>query len=201
MFNEIFDLSKTRPAFKLTELGFLQNRAPAQLIQGPTLDGTVKKTSSPRDHQPIKARGASQPDLVALSSAEKGLQMTYGELAVQSSRVARFLHQSGVGRRDAVLVHLERGLEQVVWIVGVLEAGTCYIVLDKTWPAAGKTANARVAQAKLLITDTETIDFTISTEGKAAAAVCLSQCGAEVASMPTAPLECSISDDDLAYRE
>lgn len=198
MFNEIFALSKSQPTFKLTELGFLQNRAPAQLIQGPTSDD-VEKISSSRVHQLIKARAAIQPDLVALSSAEKCIQMTYGELAAQSSQVAHFLQRSGVGKNDAVLVHLERGFEQVVWILGVLESGACYIVLDKTWPAARKTAIGRVAKAKLIITDTETMDFTVSTEGKAASTVLLSKCGAEVASMPFTPLECSISDSDLAY--
>lgn len=195
MFTEAVVLFKSQSTLGLTELSFMRDRVPAQLISGPNMDD-VDAISNSRVHNLTKARAASQPGLVALSSAEQGRQMTYGELAVQSSQVAHFLRQSGVGKGDAVLVHLERGFEQVVWILGLLEAGACYIVVEKAWPAPRKEAVAKVAKAKAVVTDTETLSFATSST-----IIYLSKCGTEIASMPNTPLECNIANDDLAYGE
>ncbi|KAH9429665.1 Hybrid PKS-NRPS synthetase tas1 [Pyricularia oryzae] len=194
LFNEVFALSKARPSFKLSDLAFLQNRTPARFISGPALDD-VESISKSRVYRLIKARAASQPDLVALTSAEKGVQMTYRELAARSSQVAHFLQKQRLGKGDAVLVHLERGFAQIVWILGVMEAGACYVALDKTWPAARKEAILRTANGKLLVTDDEQMDF----EKQDTTVVFLAQSAAEIASMPQSTCECEVADDDLAY--
>lgn len=194
-FTAIVAETKDQPTLRVTDLEFLQNASPAQFIRGPEIDD-VGAISRSRVHSLIKARAATQPALVALSSAERGTQMTYAELSIRSSHVAHFLHRKGVGKGDKVLVHLDRGFEQVTWILGVMEAGACYIVVDKAWPTARKAAIVKIAQAACVVTDVQQPELSATEE---MAVVSLADCVAELASMPDGPLECEIADDDLAY--
>jgi amino acid adenylation domain-containing protein len=60
--------------------------------------------------------------------------LTYGELERRASRLAAALHRRGVREGDLVGVCLERSLDLVVAILGVLEAGGAYVPLDPYYP-------------------------------------------------------------------
>lgn len=51
------------------------------------------------------------------------------------------------------MLHVERSFDLVLWILAVLKAGSCFVVLDQTLPLARKQAILRVAEAKLFVTD------------------------------------------------
>lgn len=48
---------------------------------------------------------------------------------------------------------MDRSFHVVVWLLAILKAGACYVVLEKSLPLARKRAILDVAEAELLVTD------------------------------------------------
>lgn len=84
-------------------------------------------------HQLFEAQVAAQPDAVAL--CYEAQQLSYGELNRRANQVAHYLLGLGVGTGDRVAICVERSLEMVVGILGILKAGCAYVPLDPTYPA------------------------------------------------------------------
>ena len=62
--------------------------------------------------------------------------MTYAELGACGEQVGSWLRAHGVSSDCVVALQLDRSLEQVVGIVGVLRSGGAYLPLDPVWPLA-----------------------------------------------------------------
>ena len=73
---------------------------------------------------------AAHPDDSALISADTGKSMTYAELWECSGRVYRFLRQKGIGKEDAVMITLPRGMDPVVTLIGIWRAGAAVVMLE-----------------------------------------------------------------------
>src|SRR5208283_5989975 len=69
---------------------------------------------------------------IALVFDEESL--TYGELNARANRLAHHLIGLGVGPESLVGVALERSIEMVVALLGVLKAGGAYLPLDLSYP-------------------------------------------------------------------
>ena len=61
--------------------------------------------------------------------------VSYAELSGRAHRLARRLAAAGVGPESRVGLHLDRSIDLVVAILGVLEAGGVYVPLDPAYPA------------------------------------------------------------------
>jgi amino acid adenylation domain-containing protein len=80
----------------------------------------------------IELQSAERPDRVALV-AESG-QLSYAELNRRANQLAHHLRRLGVGPEECVALCVERGLEMVIGLLGVLKAGGAYIPLDPAYP-------------------------------------------------------------------
>ena len=83
-------------------------------------------------HELFEEEVRKRPEAVALVTGEECL--TYGELNRRANRVAHHLRKKGVKADARVAICLERSLEMVVAIVGVLKAGGGYVPLDPDYP-------------------------------------------------------------------
>lgn len=90
------------------------------------------------------------PDEIAVS--HDGQTISYGELARRSTRLAHRLRVSGANRAQPIAVCLERSIELVVALLGVLEAGAPYVVLDPNYPVARLEFMLADSGAKILLT-------------------------------------------------
>ncbi|NPC84603.1 amino acid adenylation domain-containing protein, partial [Pyxidicoccus fallax] len=90
------------------------------------------------------------PDAPAVSFGERTL--TYRELDARANQLAWHLRSLGVGPDVVVGVHLERSLELVVALVGVLKAGGAFLPLDTAYPAARLELMLREARVPVLVT-------------------------------------------------
>jgi len=89
----------------------------------------------PRDkcvHHLFEARVEISPNEIA--AAMDGNSLTYRELNVRANQLAHRLRSLGVGPDDLVAVFVERSLEMVVALLGVLKAGGAYLPLDAGLP-------------------------------------------------------------------
>ncbi len=93
---------------------------------------------------------ARRPNAKAVSF--EGAWLTYRELDIQSTRLARYLQALGVGPESLVCVYLERGLEMVVGVLAVLKAGGAYVPLDPAFPVERLRYMVEDSGAKVLVT-------------------------------------------------
>ncbi|HYN22225.1 MAG TPA: SDR family NAD(P)-dependent oxidoreductase, partial [Thermoanaerobaculia bacterium] len=78
------------------------------------------------------AQVASTPEAPAATFEEETL--TYAELGARADRLARHLRRLGCGPESRVGVAMERDLDLLVALLGVLKAGAVYIPLDPEYP-------------------------------------------------------------------
>jgi len=83
-------------------------------------------------HGLIGAQAERSPKATAVVFGEDSL--SYRELEERSNRLARYLVKLGVGVEIPVGLYVERSLEMVVGLLGVLKAGGAYLPLDPSFP-------------------------------------------------------------------
>ncbi|AFY82811.1 non-ribosomal peptide synthetase [Oscillatoria acuminata] len=101
-------------------------------------------------HQFIEERATATPDKIALIFSQETL--TYGELNARANQLAGYLQQLGVNSQDLVGLYLERSLEMVVAILGILKAGAAYVPLDPAYPKERLGFMLENAQPSVLLT-------------------------------------------------
>lgn len=89
------------------------------------------------------ARSHSIPELLnasfaAISSQPAaeflGAVLSRSELADRSDRLAAWLIENGAGHGSLVGIYMERSIEMLISVLGVLKAGAAYVPLDPTFP-------------------------------------------------------------------
>ncbi|ARV58895.1 hypothetical protein BZZ01_09850 [Nostocales cyanobacterium HT-58-2] len=83
-------------------------------------------------HQLFEAQVELTPDAVAVVFEDQ--QLTYRELNDRANQLAHYLQKLGVGSEIFVGVCLERSLEMLIGLMGVLKAGAAYVPLDPKYP-------------------------------------------------------------------
>jgi amino acid adenylation domain-containing protein len=72
------------------------------------------------------------PDATALHFGEQ--RITYAELNTRASRLGGTLHEAGVAPGTLVAVSVDRSIDTLVALLGILKAGGTYVALDPTYP-------------------------------------------------------------------
>ena len=98
---------------------------PADTTRGYPRDATI--------HSLFESQVDRSPDDVAI--VFEGDSLTYRELECRANRLARRLLKMGVGPNVLVALCVERSLEMVVGLLGILKAGGSYVPLDPAYPA------------------------------------------------------------------
>jgi amino acid adenylation domain-containing protein len=78
------------------------------------------------------AQAKETPDAIAVVFEEK--KLTYKELDERSNQLAHYLREQGVEPDSLVGICLERGLEIIVGMLGILKSGGAYVPVDPEYP-------------------------------------------------------------------
>ncbi|GMU95632.1 amino acid adenylation domain-containing protein [Ignavibacterium album] len=80
----------------------------------------------------FKKRVNSNPDSIAASF--NGYKISYKKLAEESDKIAHLLSESGIKRGDIVGLCLNRSVEMIISLLGIIKAGAAYLPLDPFFP-------------------------------------------------------------------
>jgi amino acid adenylation domain-containing protein len=104
----------------------------------------------------VSAAAARHPEGVAVR--DRGRSLAYAELEARANRLANVLRDAGVARGDRVGLYLEKSIESLVGIYGVLKAGAAYVPLDPQSPTSRLASIAENAGLRVLLTGKEKAD-------------------------------------------
>ncbi|MEB0233287.1 AMP-binding protein, partial [Undibacterium sp. 10I3] len=83
-------------------------------------------------HQLFEQQAAAHPEATALVFEQQ--QLSYGELNQRANQLAHYLIAQGIGPDQRVAICIERGIEMIVGLLGILKAGAAYVPLDPAYP-------------------------------------------------------------------
>src|SRR6185295_3490733 len=108
------------PDARISELPLLNEHERAVLLEKWN-DTAVEYPHNTCLHDLFEQQAERTPDAVAAIFEQE--QVTYEELNRRSNQLARYLNKLGVGPETFVGVLMERSIEMVVALLGVLKAG------------------------------------------------------------------------------
>ncbi|WP_074625135.1 non-ribosomal peptide synthetase [Bacillus cereus] len=91
-----------------------------------------------------------QPNRIAIATATESL--TYRQLNMSSNQVAQHLLEKGIKRGDKVAIFLDRSMNSIVSMLGILKAGAAYIPIDVKYPEDRINYIVRDSEACRIIT-------------------------------------------------
>ncbi|WP_431111402.1 amino acid adenylation domain-containing protein [Variovorax paradoxus] len=108
-------------------------------------------------HRLVEHHARQQPDATALLFADEAL--SFHELNRRANRLAHRLIALGVGPDVLVGIAMERSVEMVVALLGVLKAGGAYLPLDPDYPAERLAYMVQDSGIELLLAHRATRDW------------------------------------------
>ncbi|HET8797992.1 MAG TPA: amino acid adenylation domain-containing protein, partial [Thermoanaerobaculia bacterium] len=94
--------------------------------------GADATTPTATIHELFAQQAALQPDATAVVCGER--RLSYGELHERSDRLCRYLQEFGVGAEGRVGIHLDRSIEMLIAMLGIVKAGAAYVPLAPGQP-------------------------------------------------------------------
>jgi natural product biosynthesis luciferase-like monooxygenase protein len=145
-------------------------------------------------HRCFEAQAARTPD--AIAAIHRDRQLSYAELNGRANRLAHALRAMGVGPDQRVGICVERSLEMLIGLLGILKAGAAYVPLDPNYPAERIQFMLDDARPQVLLTQQHLLDRLVVGDRQV---VCLDADWPQIAGYPAADPPLISSADNLAY--
>lgn len=115
-------------------------------------------------HHLFEDQALRTPEAVAIIFGEQ--QINYAELNRRANQVAHQLQSLGVRPEIKVGLSIERSIEMVVGLLGILKSGGVYVPLDPVYPQKRLQSVIQNAQIQVLLTQDHLIDRYMAYSGK-----------------------------------
>jgi amino acid adenylation domain-containing protein len=194
MSGHLHELLKAMAAQPQCRVGELPLLSAAECARLDAWNATATATPAACVHRLFEAQVERTPHGEAVRSGDRS--MSYRELNEGANRLARHLHEVGVGRGSLVGLCVERSLEMAVGILGVLKAGAAYLPLEASDPHDRLAFMLEDASVEVLLTQSSLTDRLPAYVGRV---VYLDADRKAIASRACGNLDVEIDADDVAY--
>jgi amino acid adenylation domain-containing protein len=157
-FKEIITGVLESPEKKIYQIDIIPGEEKNRLL----VEFNDSETEYPKDktiHRLFEEQVERTPDQIAVVGPTVGAApcgcpvfLTYCELNKQSNNMAYDLHKKGVESGDIVGIKMERSIEMIVAMLGILKAGGTYLPIAQNYPQDRIDYMLKDSRAKLLIT-------------------------------------------------
>jgi amino acid adenylation domain-containing protein/non-ribosomal peptide synthase protein (TIGR01720 family) len=145
-------------------------------------------------HHLFEEQAERWPDRIVVTF-EKG-SLTYRELNARANQLAHYLKRLGVKSGSLVGICVERSLEMIVGLLGILKSGAAYVPLDPAYPKQRLALILTDAQVSVLLTQQRLV---AGLPEHAVRVVCLDSDSSEIAKESAENIFEDLSADTLAY--
>ncbi|HEY0737636.1 MAG TPA: amino acid adenylation domain-containing protein, partial [Herpetosiphonaceae bacterium] len=181
------------PDRRLADLPLLTAAERRQLL----VDWNATKTDLPPAqcaHQLFAAQALRTPDAIALVMDDH--QVTYQTLDARANQLAHHLRSLGVGPEVRVGLCVERSLDLIVGLLGIMKAGGAYVPLDPAYPQERLAFMLADSQVPLVLTQEHLLAGLPASQARY---VCFDQIEEQIAQEPATPPADMLYADNLAY--
>src|SRR6266566_1913220 len=144
--------------------------------------------------QLVALQATAAPEAVALVAENQ--RLSYRELNRRANQLAHYLQTLGVRPNVLVGLCIERSLDMVVGLLGILKAGGTYVPLDPSYPPDRLAFMVEDAQAPVLVTQQHLVS---RIPAQQAQVICLDADAAALARQSTTDPLSAITADELVY--
>jgi amino acid adenylation domain-containing protein len=145
----------TNPKQRLCDLSILTKEERQQIL---VEWNNTRKDSSVNllIHQLFEEQVEKNPDAIAVVFGEQ--KLTYSELNSKANQLAHYLRSFGIGPEILVGVCVERSLEMIIGMLGVIKSGGAYVPMDPSYPLERLSYMLEDAQIPVLLTQEHLLD-------------------------------------------
>lgn len=105
----------------------------------------------------LQATLLNLPDSETIALISSNQQLTYRELNQQANQLAHYLQALGVKPETLVGIYMNRSVDLIVGILGILKAGAAYVPLDPGYPKERLSFILEDTRAQIVITHSSLI--------------------------------------------
>lgn len=145
-------------------------------------------------HRLIERQSQRTPDAIALE--QDGQLVTYRDLESRANRLAHYLRRRGVEPGIVVGLCLERSINLIVGMLGILKSGGAYLPLDADYPTERLEYMLRDSEVRVLVTQQDQLARLPATNPHT---VCLDSEWEQIARFPDAPIQGTDTIENVAY--
>lgn len=145
------------PDMRLGDLPLLSAKERHQLL----IEWNATETDCPRSsclHELFAAQVRRTPQATAVAGS--GSVLSYDELNRRANQLAHQLRRAAVRPESVVAIYMQRSVEMVIALLGVLKSGAAYLPLDPSNAPSRLSFTLRDSRAAVLVTDARAdLDF------------------------------------------
>ncbi|SHN07370.1 amino acid adenylation domain-containing protein, partial [Chryseobacterium carnipullorum] len=151
-YQELLQSIVASPSTQVSDLAMLTGEERHQLLE--VFNDTA--VDYPKDKTVVdlfEAQAVKTPDAIAV--VYEGESLTYRELDERSNQLAHYLINKGVSSEDLIGICMDRCLEMITGILGILKSGAAYVPIDPDYPQSRKEYMVEDSGIKILLTNSD----------------------------------------------
>ncbi|HKY29531.1 MAG TPA: condensation domain-containing protein, partial [Pyrinomonadaceae bacterium] len=192
-FENLLEGVVTNPTKKVSALLLLTESEQRQILV--EWNNTERKFDQPRNViELFERQAASTPSAVAVTFENQHL--TYAELNARANQLARHLRSLGVRSETVVGICLERSLEMIIGLLGILKVGGAYLPLDPDLPKERLSFMIEDAGVRAVVTESRLSKELPLHQAKI---VAVDEDQEDISLQSTENLDSAVIDESLAY--
>jgi amino acid adenylation domain-containing protein len=121
-----------------------------QLEQRTAINATTKPVAGELLHELFEKQAQKTPQQIAVVSGD--VRLTYSELTQMSRKLGRQLRKMGAKPNSLVAIVMEKGWEQIVAALSILQSGAAYVPIDSNLPPERLFQLLKNTEADLVLT-------------------------------------------------
>ena len=145
-------------------------------------------------HELFAEQAARTPDAVAVAAGTE--RITFGKLERAGNQLARELQRLGLRPGELAGISVERSIDLIVAMIGVLKTGAAYVPIEPTYPPERQEYMLADAGAAVLITQER---FLGAVQMRGAQVLCLDRDRARILAHAGDPLDTARDPEQRAY--
>ena len=192
-FQVLLQAIANNPEQRIGDLGLIEDAEKKYLLE--TINSTTREyPNETLLHQLVDEQAVENPDKVAVQFGDESI--TYTELIDRANQLAHYLVDKGAGSERLVGIYMNRGIDMVVGLLGILKSGSAYLPMDPMFPHDRLEYMLKDAAAPILLTQERLEDSFPDYQGEV---ICLDSQWGEISASSTESPMITAKPQNLAY--